>query len=70
MKQLLSIYTNWRFDVIILIAAVALILFFSEADTLMLFFVSKVLAFVLGLIAACLACLWADKLPEVDSLNE
>ncbi len=72
MKQLIPIYLNWRNDVVLLLGAVALFLLFCDADSLLMFLFSKVLAFAIGFADLCLANYWWNqgKLSDMDITKE
>lgn len=68
MKKLLSVYLNWRLDVIFIIAGIALFLLYCEADSILLLILSKIAAIVVGSFTLMLCCLWSDKLPEIEDI--
>ena len=68
----LSILLNWRIDVITILAALTLAFAVSDSDDIVLFFLSKVIAVVLGYYTHKLAKRWEGKMPElkVFSIDE
>ncbi len=68
----LSILLNWRIDVITILAALTLAFAVSDSDDIVLFFLSKVIAVVLGYYTHTLAKRWDGNMPElkVFSIDE
>lgn len=53
-----SIYLNWRFHVLFLLAMVTIFLLLSDSEDLMIFFISKLIGAVLGYISFQLFKYW------------
>ena len=68
MKEIINCYANWRIDVIILLAIVAIILISSESDT----FLTKLIGFAIAIADIILAKYWRGKgrLSELDNITE
>lgn len=68
MKQIFNCYANWRIDVIILLAVVAIILASGESDT----FLTKLIGFAIAIVDIILAKYWRGKghLSELDNITE
>jgi len=56
-----SIYLNWRFHVLFLLAMVTIFLLFSDSEDLMIFFISKLIGAVIGYISFQLLKHWNKK---------
>ena len=67
-----SIYLNWRFHVLFLLAMVTIFLLFSDSEDITIFFVSKLIGTVLGYISFQLFKHWNknEKLNGVRELIE
>lgn len=61
MNKYLSIYTNWRFHALTLIAALALILLFGDTESVPTFVCSKIAAVFFGWLFCRLYTLWSAK---------
>lgn len=61
MNKYLSIYTNWRFHALTLIAALALILLFGDTESAPAFVCSKIAAIFFGCLFYRLYTLWSAK---------
>jgi hypothetical protein len=68
MKEILNCYANWRIDVIMLLAIVAIILTSGESET----FLTKLIGFAIAIADIILAKYWRGKgrLSELDSIAE
>lgn len=68
----ISIILNWRIDVITILAALTLMLAMCDCDGILVLFITKVLAVVLGYATHTLAKRWDGKMPElkVFSIDE
>lgn len=68
MKEILNCYANWRIDVIMLLAIVAIILASGESET----FLTKLIGFVIAIADINLAKFWHSKgrLSELDNITE
>lgn len=64
-----SIYLNWRFHVLFLLAMVTIFLLFSDSEDLMIFFISKLIGAVLGYISFQLIKYW-NKNEEINGIME
>ena len=53
-----SIYLNWRFRVLFLLAMVTIFLLFSDSEDITIFFVSKLIGAILGYISFQLIKYW------------
>lgn len=53
-----SIYLNWRFHVLFLLAMVTIFLLFSDSEDITIFFVSKLIGAILGYISFQLIKYW------------
>lgn len=67
-----SIYLNWRFHVLFLLAMVTIFLLFSDCEDITIFFVSKLIGAVIGYISFQLFKHWNknEKLNGVRELIE
>ena len=68
MKEIINCYANWRIDVIMLLAIVAIILISGESDT----FLTKLIGFAIAIADIILAKYWSGKgrLSELDNITE
>lgn len=68
MKEILNCYANWRIDVIMLLAIVAIILASGESET----FLTNFIGFAIAIADIILAKYWRGKgrLPELDNIAE
>ena len=68
MKEILNCYANWRIDVIMLLAIVAIILASGEYET----FLTKFIGFAIAIADIILAKYWRGKgcLSELDNIAE
>lgn len=68
MKEILNCYANWRIDVIMLLAVVALILVSGESET----FLTKVAGIAIAAVDFFIAKYWRGKgrLSELDNITE
>lgn len=68
MKEIIHCYVNWRIDVIILLAMVALILVSGESET----FLTKVAGIFIAAVDFFIARHWRGKgrLSELDNITE
>lgn len=68
MKEILNCYANWRIDVIILLAMVALILVSGESET----FLTKVAGIFIAAVDFFIARHWRGKgrLSELNNITE
>lgn len=68
MKQLITAYRNWRIDLILLLAVIALLLASSESDT----FLIRIAGVALAIADFRLARSWyrEGKLKELDQIEE
>ena len=68
MKEILNCYANWRIDVIMLLAIVAIILASGESET----FLTKFIGFAIAIADIILAKYWRGKgrLSELDKITE
>lgn len=64
-----SIYLNWRFHVLFLLAMVTIFLLFSDSEDLMIFFISKLIGAVLGYISFQLFKYW-NKNEKLNGIRE
>lgn len=67
-----SIYLNWRFHVLFLLAMVTIFLLFSDCEDITIFFVSKLIGAILGYISFQLFKYWNknEKLNGIMKLIE
>ena len=67
-----SIYLNWRFHVLFLLAMVTIFLLFSDSEDITIFFVSKLIGAILGYISFQLFKYWNknEKLNDIMELIE
>lgn len=68
MKEILNCYANWRIDVIMLLAVMAIILASGESET----FLTNLIGFVIAIADIILAKYWRGKgrLSELDNITE
>lgn len=68
MKEILNCYANWRIDVIMLLAIVAIILASGESET----FLTNLIGFAIAIADIILAKYWRGKgrLSELDNITE
>ena len=68
MKEILNCYANWRIDVIMLLAVVAIILVSGESET----FLTKLIGFVIAIADIVITKHWHGKgrLSELDNITE
>ena len=68
MKEIINCYANWRIDVIMLLAIVAIILISGESDT----FLTKLIGFLIAISDIILTKYWRGKgrLSELDNITE
>ena len=64
-----SIYLNWRFHVLFLLAMVTIFLLFSDSEDITIFFVSKLIGAVLGYISFQLFKHW-NKNGKLNGIRE
>ena len=64
-----SIYLNWRFHVLFLLAMITIFLLFSDSEDLMIFFISKLIGAVLGYISFQLFKYW-NKNEKLNGIRE
>lgn len=64
-----SIYLNWRFHVLFLLAMVTIFLLFSDSEGITIFFVSKLIGAVLGYISFQLFKHW-NKNEKLNGIME
>lgn len=64
-----SIYLNWRFHVLFLLAMVTIFLLFSDSEDLMIFFISKLIGAILGYISFQLFKYW-NKNEKINGIME
>lgn len=64
-----SIYLNWRFHVLFLLALVTIFLLLSYSEDLMTFFISKLIGAVLGYISFQLIKYW-NKNEKINGIME
>lgn len=64
-----SIYLNWRFHVLFLLAMVTIFLLFSDSEDLMIFFISKLIGAVLGYFSFQLIKYW-NKNEKLNGIME
>lgn len=64
-----SIYLNWRFHVLFLLAMVTIFLLFSDSEDITIFFVSKLIGAILGYISFQLFKYW-NKNEKLNSIME
>jgi hypothetical protein len=64
-----SIYLNWRFHVLFLLAMVTIFLLFSDSEDLMIFFISRLIGAVLGYISFQLFKYW-NKNEKLNGIRE
>lgn len=64
-----SIYLNWRFHVLFLLAMVTIFLLFSDSEDIIIFFVSKLIGAVLGYISFQLFKHW-NKNEKLNGIRE
>jgi len=70
MKKYLSPFTNWRIVVLTILAALALAFAAGDCDNLVLFFITKVIAVILGFATHKLSKRWDGKMPELEVFND
>ena len=64
-----SIYLNWRFHVLFLLAMVTIFLLFSDSEDIIIFFVSKLIGAILGYISFQLFKYW-NKIEKLNGIME
>lgn len=64
-----SIYLNWRFHVLFILAMVTIFLLFSDSEDITIFFVSKLIGAVLGYISFQLFKHW-NKNEKLNGIRE
>ena len=64
-----SIYLNWRFHVLFLLAMVTIFLLFSDSEDITIFFVSKLIGAILGYISFQLFKYW-NKIEKLNGIME
>jgi len=64
-----SIYLNWRFHVLFLLAMVTIFLLFSDSEDITIFFVSKLIGAILGYISFQLFKHW-NKNEKLNGIRE
>lgn len=64
-----SIYLNWRFHVLFLLAMVTIFLLFSDCEDITIFFVSKLIGAILGYISFQLIKYW-NKNEKLNGIME
>lgn len=64
-----SIYLNWRFHVLFLLAMVTIFLLFSDSEDIIKFFVSKLIGAILGYISFQLFKHW-NKIEKLNGIME
>lgn len=64
-----SIYLNWRFHVLFLLAMVTIFLLFSDCEDITIFFVSKLIGAILGYISFQLFKHW-NKNEKLNGIRE
>lgn len=64
-----SIYLNWRFHVLFLLAMVTIFLLFSDCEDITIFFVSKLIGAILGYISFQLFKYW-NKNEKLNGIME
>ena len=64
-----SIYLNWRFHVLFLLAMVTIFLLFSDSEDIIIFFVSKLIGAILGYISFQLFKHW-NKNEKLNGIME
>ena len=64
-----SIYLNWRFHVLFLLAMVTIFLLFSDSEDITIFFVSKLIGAILGYISFQLFKYW-NKNEKLNGIME
>lgn len=69
-KRIISIYANWRNDVLFLIMAAVVVCLFSEADGIASLLAVKAAGLALGGLGALLFMRWraAGKIPELEAM--
>lgn len=65
----LSPFTNWRIVALTILAAMALAFAAGDCDNLVLFFVTKVIAVILGFATHKLSKRWDGRMPELEVFN-
>lgn len=66
----LSPFTNWRIVLLTILAALTLAFAAGDCDNLVLFFVTKVIAVILGFATHMLSKRWDGKMPELEVWND
>ena len=66
----LSPLANWRIVVLTILSAATLAFAAGDCDGMVLFFITKVIAVILGFTTHVLARRWAGKMPELNVFNE
>lgn len=69
MKYLLP-FKNWRIVVLTILAALALAFAAGDCDNLVLFFVTKIIAVILGFATHKLSKRWDGRMPELEVFND
>lgn len=64
-----SIYLNWRFHVLFLLAMVTIFLLFSDSEDITIFFASKLIGAILGYISFQLFKYW-NKNEKLNGIME
>lgn len=62
-------FTNWRIVLLTILAAATLAFAAGDCDNLVLFFVTKVIAVILGFATHKLSKRWEGRMPELEVFN-
>ena len=66
----ISIILNWRIDVITILAALTLMLAMCDGEDILVVFITKVFAVIIGYLTHTLAKRWDGKMPELKVFND
>ena len=69
-RSIIAIAGNWRIIVLTILAAATLAFAAGDCDNLVLFFVTKVIAVILGFATHKLSKRWDGKMPELEVFND
>lgn len=70
MKKIISLYINWRNDILFAIMATGLVLLFAECESILTLLATKIAAIGCGFVFAALFAKWETegKLTELSNL--
>lgn len=69
-RSIIAIAGNWRIIVLTILAAATIAFAAGDCDNLVLFFITKVIAVILGFATHKLSKRWDGKMPELEVFND